>query len=219
MMMLDSGEADIHLPILMRGDLAPYGAPCLCESVGAALEELGPDPRLVGLVSPANVVEALWSQISPSARAAFDMIDADGSGAIDSHELGELSAKLGGEPMTEQEQHEAMRVLDLDRNGTIEFDEFQAWWDCDSNEVKIGGLTAAGDISSVIEHKEGWERRFGPRMVTTVAPGTEMADVVAESTSVVSLCLSLMHLDATACSWCQCMCVLQWWMTKRRQLW
>ena len=51
---------------------------------------------------------------------------------------------LGGEPMTEEQIHEAMRVLDTDRNGTIEFDEFQAWWDSDSNEVKIGGLTAAG---------------------------------------------------------------------------
>ena len=38
---------------------------------------------------------------------------------------------LGGEPMTEEQIHEAMRVLDTDRNGTIEYDEFQAWWDSD----------------------------------------------------------------------------------------
>ena len=90
---------------------------------------------------------------------------------------------LGGEPMTEEQIHEAMRVLDTDRNGTIEYDEFQAWWDSDSNEVKIGGLTAAGTVAQVIEHVQGWERRFGPRMITTVEPETPLEDVVAESGS------------------------------------
>lgn len=188
----------------MRADLAPYGAPCLCETVGARtdiLDELGDDPRLVGLVSPSYVVTALWSQMAPDARAAFDMIDTDGSGALDTDEvsgalpaaelqplvtlrnsqLSDISVMLGGEPMTEEQIHEAMRVLDTDRNGTIEFDEFQAWWDSDSNEVKIGGLTAAGTVAQVIEHVQGWERRFGPRMITTVEPETPLEDVVGES--------------------------------------
>ena len=74
----------------MRADLAPYGAPCLCETVGARtdiLDELGDDPRLVGLVSPSYVVTALWSQMAPDARTAFDMIDTDGSGALDTDEV------------------------------------------------------------------------------------------------------------------------------------
>lgn len=83
--------------------------------------------------------------------------------------------------MSDRQMHDAMQVLDLDRNGTIEFDEFEAWWNCSSNEVKIGGLTAAGNISSVLEHKYAWERRFGPRMVTTVAPAAAMEEVVGQS--------------------------------------
>jgi hypothetical protein len=78
----------IHLPILQRGAIAPSGSPCLCETIGAnAPAEVLPDPRLVGLVSPSSVVQALWSQIAPDARVAFDMIDTDGSGAIDAEEV------------------------------------------------------------------------------------------------------------------------------------
>ena len=92
--------------------------------------------------------------------------------------------------MTDEQAQEAMRVLDLDQSGTVEFEEFQAWWNSDSNEVKIGGLTAAGNISSVIDHKSGWERRFGPRLVTTVAPDTKMEDVVERSMPTVLPCVS-----------------------------
>jgi hypothetical protein len=86
----------MHLPVLMPGDSAPSSAPRLCESAGETelLHALGPDPRLVGLVSPVGVVEALWSEISPTARAAFDMIDADGSGAIDTDEVRRPIAEL-----------------------------------------------------------------------------------------------------------------------------
>lgn len=73
----------IHIPVLQRGELSPPGAPCLCETAGATtLAELGPDPRLVGLISPANVVEALWSEMFPSAREVFDLIDVDASESI-----------------------------------------------------------------------------------------------------------------------------------------
>ena len=114
---------------------------------------------------------------------------------------------LGGEPMTEEQIHEAMRVLDTDRNGTIEFDEFQAWWDSDSNEVKIGGLTAAGTVAQVIEHVQGWERRFGPRMITTVEPETPLEDVVGESALSPAPASGLLRAERRV--WRQC------WMTTR----
>ena len=60
---------------------------------------------------------------------------------------------LGGEPMTEEQIHEAMRVLDTDRNGTIEYDEFQAWWDSDipysySCTVDLARQCAVGEIAN-----------------------------------------------------------------------
>ena len=78
----------IHIPVIQPGELAPRTAPCMCGSLGGArLEEFGLDPRLVGLISPAAVVETLWPKISPSARAAFDIIDVDGSGSIEPNEV------------------------------------------------------------------------------------------------------------------------------------
>ena len=72
----------VHLPILVADSVAPW-APCLCESVGATTpEELGEEPRLIGLVSPASVVHTLWSKIAPDARSAFDLIDTDGCAAL-----------------------------------------------------------------------------------------------------------------------------------------
>ena len=41
--------------------------------------------------------------------------------------------------MTDAAVIKAIEVLDTDKNGTIEFEEFQVWWNNDNNDVKIGG--------------------------------------------------------------------------------
>jgi Ca2+-binding EF-hand superfamily protein len=58
-------------------------------------------------------------------------------------QLRSITVKLGGEPMTDAAVIKAIEVLDTDKNGTIEFEEFQVWWDNDNNDVKIGGCAAS----------------------------------------------------------------------------
>ena len=60
-------------------------------------------------------------------KVAFDKYDADGSGAIDKEELGELSKELGHE-LTPDELDIALKDLDLNGDGVIDMKEFSRWW-------------------------------------------------------------------------------------------
>lgn len=62
-------------------------------------------------------------------KAAFDQVDADGSGKIDKNELKRglaLVAEEAGLPvLSDAAIEDAMNALDTDRSGTLEVDEFQ----------------------------------------------------------------------------------------------
>jgi calmodulin len=60
-------------------------------------------------------------------RRMFDLYDKDKSGYIDRKELYELSVHLGF-PLERAQLDSAMKILDKDRNGRIEFEEFLHWW-------------------------------------------------------------------------------------------
>ena len=60
-------------------------------------------------------------------KVAFNKYDADGSGAIDKEELGELSKELGHE-LTPDELDKALKDLDLNGDGVIDMNEFSRWW-------------------------------------------------------------------------------------------
>jgi hypothetical protein len=60
-------------------------------------------------------------------RVAFDKYDADGSGAIDKEELALLSKELGNE-LTDEELEKALKDLDLNGDGVIDFKEFSRWY-------------------------------------------------------------------------------------------
>ncbi len=57
----------------------------------------------------------------------FDHFDKNKNGKIESNELAELLDALGAD-MSESEVATGLRALDEDGNGTIEFEEFSAWW-------------------------------------------------------------------------------------------
>jgi hypothetical protein len=67
--------------------------------------------------------ESLLSEV----RIAFEVFDGDGSGDISSSEFQALCFELG-EIMDETQTKEALRVIDLDGNGVIQFHEFATWW-------------------------------------------------------------------------------------------
>eukprot|EP00164_Ancoracysta_twista_P010338 GFYU01015552.1.p1 GENE.GFYU01015552.1~~GFYU01015552.1.p1 ORF type:complete len:271 (+),score=71.12 GFYU01015552.1:50-814(+) len=60
-------------------------------------------------------------------RSVFGKYDVDGNGTIDSVEFSKLCVALG-HPMDERATLHALNLLDSDHNGTVEFDEFAAWW-------------------------------------------------------------------------------------------
>jgi Ca2+-binding EF-hand superfamily protein len=57
----------------------------------------------------------------------FNHFDKNHNGKIESDELAALLDALGAE-MSASEVATGLRALDEDGNGTIEFDEFAAWW-------------------------------------------------------------------------------------------
>ena len=61
-------------------------------------------------------------------KIVFDMIDDDGSGALDEGEVARLIHYFQDKPPTEEEAATAMEFMDRDRSGSIEFDEFLWWW-------------------------------------------------------------------------------------------
>jgi len=63
-------------------------------------------------------------------RKVFDIFDADKSNFIDEHEFQDLAFQLG-ETLTMEEVRGFIKQIDTDGNGTVEFEEFFAWWQSD----------------------------------------------------------------------------------------
>ena len=63
------------------------------------------------------------------AKAAFDNVDTDRSGEIDSDELGkimsQISKQMGTMPPSREDIKEIFDNIDTDHSGEIDFDEFQ----------------------------------------------------------------------------------------------
>lgn len=60
-------------------------------------------------------------------RESFNIIDLDGSGAIDAAELGTLFKHLG-QAMTQKECENVLAEMDNDGDNDVNFDEFIDWW-------------------------------------------------------------------------------------------
>ena len=60
-------------------------------------------------------------------KEIFSHFDKDGNQVIDRSEFNNLLDALGAE-MSKEEVKMGLAALDTNNNGTIEFDEFVAWW-------------------------------------------------------------------------------------------
>ncbi len=62
-------------------------------------------------------------------KAAFDYVDTDGSGEIDSDELGKVMIKISNQmgtiPPSKKDIKEMFDNIDTDHSGEIDFEEFQ----------------------------------------------------------------------------------------------
>lgn len=75
-------------------------------------------------------------------RKIFNMIDKDGSGAIDVSELEILMLALG-RPMSATAIEDGLKRLDSDRSGVIEFEEFAAWYNGTVNNPIVDAIVEA----------------------------------------------------------------------------
>ena len=69
----------------------------------------------------------LTSEELEAIKAAFTQYDQNGDGTISATEFQTLSEDLG-EKLEGNELDEAVRALDKDKSGVIEFEEFLEWW-------------------------------------------------------------------------------------------
>lgn len=66
-----------------------------------------------------------------TAREWFEHMDADNSGAIDEEEVRDLHRQACGKALKQKELRDAMKMMDIDGSGTVEYEEFAIWW-CDA---------------------------------------------------------------------------------------
>eukprot|EP01052_Picozoa_sp_SAG31_P009761 SAG31_NODE_521_length_14624_cov_34.536867_3_plen_693_part_00 len=81
-------------------------------------------------------------------RQMFNLIDADGSGRLDRLEVAQLVYFFSGssDPPTEAAVDAAMLKMDPDGDGTVDFDEFNAWWQAEKagpEAIAASGLIQA----------------------------------------------------------------------------
>lgn len=74
-----------------------------------------------------------WSEIERGEIIkAFAVFDRNGDGYVDSEELRNALCNYG-EPMTKQEADELLAIVDLDKNGLIDYNEFKTMMTADSD--------------------------------------------------------------------------------------
>ncbi|KAK3580768.1 hypothetical protein CHS0354_023057 [Potamilus streckersoni] len=73
-------------------------------------------------------------------RQAFALFDKDGDGTVSTKELGTVMRSLGQNPSPQQLEN-IIREVDVDGNGTIEFDEF-----CVIMSQKLNGTQSEYDV-------------------------------------------------------------------------
>jgi Ca2+-binding EF-hand superfamily protein len=78
-----------------------------------------------------TIIEILKSKgkFNEVAKIAFDCVDTDKSGLIDSSELEKIMVQIaidmGADPPTKEDVYEVMEHLDEDKSGKIDFNEFK----------------------------------------------------------------------------------------------
>ena len=84
-------------------------------------------------------------------QGIFDAIDEDCSGYLDRGELGHL-AERAGRHLNERQLDDAMRTMDVDGSGQVDFEEFANWWENGKIEQPKGSVVFSR-ITDQVERK------------------------------------------------------------------
>jgi len=132
--------------IAPKGEPAPAAEP---RSVNPG----GKMPKAAERVNPAVMAEMVRPHNGPLSQRIFNKYDKDQDGSIGTNELHALCLEMG--VMLNAEQLEvALKVMDSDGNGTIEFDEFEKWW---NSEDRFGQMQRTPEE---IEYLQGAYAKF-----------------------------------------------------------
>ena len=102
-------------------------------------------PRL----KPLTVTAPDFHDVDPNGtKELFNALDEDGSGTLDSLELGQLCQRLGI-AMGQDDLAAAMEDMDQDGNGEVEYAEFEMWY----NENITGTRSGRDDFRRALEDR------------------------------------------------------------------
>jgi hypothetical protein len=75
-----------------------------------------------------DMLAEVEQQEEADVRNVFDGIDLDGNGTLERNELDTLAQRLLHRPLSDKELDQAMRDMDEDGSGEVDFEEFLEWW-------------------------------------------------------------------------------------------
>ena len=90
--------------------------------------------------------EELVTQFKLELRDMFERYDKDGSGSIDRWELMDMIRSELCEPVSDDEIDEAMKVIDINGDGTVDYDEFVEWWVVSKLKISDKRAQAVQDV-------------------------------------------------------------------------
>jgi calmodulin len=90
--------------------------------------ELFDNTRIRGANAPQPKHGRLAKPEKKSLRRLFNQLDVDRNGTLDEHELVALAA-AGGKKLSRRQLAEAMAEMDADGSGSVEYEEFEKWWE------------------------------------------------------------------------------------------
>ena len=93
-------------------------------------------PKTTEKVSAEVMAEMTKPHTGPLSERVFAKYDTDGDGSISSKELHALCMEMGTLLSAEQLEM-ALKVMDTDGNGTIEYNEFEKWWNTEDRFAQM----------------------------------------------------------------------------------
>eukprot|EP00056_Hartaetosiga_gracilis_P020164 m.17914 g.17914 ORF g.17914 m.17914 type:complete len:160 (+) comp8213_c1_seq1:78-557(+) len=85
-------------------------------------------------------------------KVIFELYDDNNSGTIEAVELKNIAAQMGY-PMTDEDIEKSMKVLDVNDDGVITYEEFKKWW---QQKNKFGVLEEEREKLERADHWEQW---------------------------------------------------------------
>ena len=114
----------------------------LKNEIEKGLKRGGFDASAEAMLQMKEQIETGWAVEGKEMQEAWDKMEKNKDGTVSRELIGSLSDLLG-RPLKEWELDEAMRVMDADGDGFIDFDEFCEWWE--ANDASLSFLSRSRD--------------------------------------------------------------------------